>query len=311
MQLSARKAVREDFAAFYEACFYADRDNRPLRRWVAWEWEVLVKSGAALSLVVEEQPEREGAEKQLVACAQMAFVTDRFAAWARTASGEGGYNRQAICALPDGSWPLLSPQQIGRANAGDGLTGLFTRWHRADARLPQRELQTVGRFLHDAFQTQTRGYQFKEFFLEAQAKDACDQALRAGFVERSRRPPLFLLGLTREEAFASEGCLMNHYFVHYRPRFGFAPPEQAMLALCRLCNAPDPVLAERLGVSLDKVKNRWRSVYRRIAAVDPDLLPPAEDRVRGPEKRRTLLRYLDSHPEELRPYAPAAEGGGL
>jgi hypothetical protein len=49
----------------------------------------------------------------------------------------------------------------------------------------------------------------------------------------------------------------------------------------------------------------WLSIYDRVAEIAPELM--AEDAEtgdatkRGKEKRRSLLAYLQEHPEELRP----------
>ncbi len=60
-----------------------------------------------------------------------------------------------------------------------------------------------------------------------------------------------------------------------------------------------------LFLSLITVKKRWEHIYRRVASVDSELLPeepsPPSSGRRGPEKRRHLLAYLRSHPEELQP----------
>jgi len=53
-------------------------------------------------------------------------------------------------------------------------------------------------------------------------------------------------------------------------------------------------------VSMDAVKKRWRSIYAKVANVDPGLLAGVDS---GVAQRRELLHYLELHLEELRPYA--------
>lgn len=301
--------------AFYDTCYSRDRDKMGLRGIVAHEWRVLLENPATLSLVVEDfvRP----ADRRLVGCCQMAFVTDGFVRWAETAPTPGG-NIQATHPLPDGTWPLLTRGEVGKANAEGELNALFTRWGRAGALLTREEQMEIGRFMHDTFTLLTRGYRFREILIDVIGEPPRQQALRAGFVDRNRyeahfaehllpltqRP--FLMGVTREEAFATEGCVMSHYFIHLRPRFGFNLWEQEMLCLClRLPGATNATLARALDIPLNTVKNRWLSLYRRVEEVAPDLLPQSEaDKERGPEKRRRLLQYLREHPEDLRPYKP-------
>jgi DNA-binding CsgD family transcriptional regulator len=313
VELAFREATQDDFAPFYNACFFRDRDNAALREAVGREWRVLLKNPATISMVVEdgERPP----ERRLVGCGQLAFVTDEFVEWARTAPSPR-VNSQATRPLPDGSWPLLTLDEVAKANARAGLNGLFTRWGRANDRLTPDEQPRVSRFMHEASEALTRGYQFKELLIEAIGEAACDSALRAGFVardcartDRGDYPSLhnrpFLLGLTRDEAREREGGVMSYFFVYSPPRFGFTPEQQKMLRLCRrLPEASDEALAQALGESPTTVKNWWRAIYGRMMDTDPDLLPVRESGARGLEKKRRVLHYLREHPEELRPYNP-------
>jgi len=318
VELAFRTATLEDFAPFYDACFSNDRDNAPLRGMVGHEWRVLLENPATLSFVVEDGTRPP--ERRLIGCGQLAFVTDRFVQWARSAPAPR-VNVQATHPLPDGTWPLLTLPEVARGNGGGGLNGLFTRWARANALLRPEEQRLLGRFMHDAGLTLTRGYQFQELLIEAIGEAARDSALHAGFLERcampeppecvppAKRP--FLMGLTREEAHRREGSVMSHYFIYTPPRFGFTARQQDMLRLSLLRpDFSDGALAEALGVSIGAVKNWWRLVYERVSQADSDLLPLGDaDRARGPEKRRRLLQYLRDHPEELRPYKPRRKEG--
>jgi hypothetical protein len=67
----------------------------------------------------------------------------------------------------------------------------------------------------------------------------------------------------------------------------------------------DAELAEELGISISTVKNKWRSIYDRVAACLRELFPDCSDvepqiSDRGTEKQHRLLAYLREHPEELR-----------
>ena len=313
MELMWRAAAQDDFDTFYKACYFRDYDNVPLRGIVAHEWRVLLENPTTLSMVVEDNARPK--DQRLLGCAQLVFVTERFVHWAKNAPSPGG-NVQATQPLPDGSWPLLTVEEIGAANAGVGLNALFTRWARANALLTREEQMEVGRYMHDSFILLTRGYQFREILIDVIGKPAREIGKRAGFLDQNRyedhfqvcpMPPAqrpFLMGLTRQDAFAMEGCVMSHYFTHSLPRFGFSSWEQDILILCQqLPNATNQTLAASLRVSLSSVKNGWASIYSHVQDVAPDLLPSTDDdNTRGPEKRRALLQYLRDHPEELRPY---------
>ena len=175
--------------------------------------------------------------------------------------------------MPDGSRPLLNLSQVAQANAGAGLNGAFTRWGRADGLLTPEESLAVGRYMHDSFMVLTRGYQFKELLSQAYTPAARDLGLYAGFLDRNcdddcraRGQPCraisFLMGLTREEARAREGCVMGHYFIYSRPRFSFTARQQELLRLCLLRpDLSDEALGEALGASLSGVKNWWQAIY--------------------------------------------------
>jgi hypothetical protein len=85
------------------------------------------------------------------------------------------------------------------------------------------------------------------------------------------------------------------------PRFRFTPAERALLGVA-LSGGTDRDLAHALGLALATVKSRWRHIYDRVGAVEPELLPerPEGDGRRGGEKRRPLVEYVRQHLEELR-----------
>jgi DNA-binding CsgD family transcriptional regulator len=88
------------------------------------------------------------------------------------------------------------------------------------------------------------------------------------------------------------------------PRLGFSPAEKEHLFEA-LLGASDAELADSMGISQETVRKRWRSVFDRVAQrEDLHLFPrvDANEAKRGPEKRGTLLEYLASHLEELRPH---------
>lgn len=69
--------------------------------------------------------------------------------------------------------------------------------------------------------------------------------------------------------------------------------ESALLDIC------DRDFALSQGVSDDAVKKRWRAIYDRVSAVEPQLTAPS---LGSTNQRRQLISYLRRHLEELRPY---------
>lgn len=338
MHLASRPATLNDFDEFYRSFFYADRENADLRAICAKEWRVLLMNSATISLVVEDRDRLPG--ERMVGCAQLAFVTDAFVAWARTGVSPQVY-MQAVEPMPDGSWPLLNAEEVDRVNQGEGVNVLTTRWAWASPRFlsPEQERQ-VREYLTRACEPFYRGYRYKELLAMTYGEMARDFALRAGYLLRDdyeryfqRHPPAppaesrpFLVGLTREEALASEGTLVSMIFVYSPPELNFTAEEQELLACALAKGIKNEDAARLLGVSLSTVKRRWENIYLRVSEKLPGLLPGSandeeppgngsgsgsggEDR-RGQEKKRILLWYLSHHPEELRPFGrpvPAAD----
>lgn len=82
------------------------------------------------------------------------------------------------------------------------------------------------------------------------------------------------------------------------PRFGFTHGEQQLLELALLDNS-DRAAAAELQLSTESIKKRWRSIYAKIASMEPALL---RSEVNGADRRRALLQSLRANLQELRPY---------
>lgn len=104
------------------------------------------------------------------------------------------------------------------------------------------------------------------------------------------------------DASQNPGALISHYFRATVPRFGFSLVEQDVLTAA-LLHQSDAEIAATLSIAPDALKKRWRSIYRRVETAEPGRLP------RGSAahlQRLTLVKLLQSRPEELRPYQPPA-----
>jgi len=216
-----------------------------------------------------------------------------------------------------GDSPLLSDKQMRQANANGGLNLLVWVGAHDSAYLQSVEARTA---MMTAFVAEHRGFLLKELISHAMTLENLEAAIRSGglffnpdegrYVESLNRPlhEVFaaphLIGLTRELAMARVGTWIGSLFVYQPPQFGFRPSEQHLL-LAALQGGTDEELAAVLGVSLSAVKKTWRSIYDRVTAKSPGLIPdqvPEElTSERGKEKKQRLLAYVRDHPEELRP----------
>jgi DNA-binding CsgD family transcriptional regulator len=114
-----------------------------------------------------------------------------------------------------------------------------------------------------------------------------------------------IVGITRDLALQQFGSWISSLFRYQPPRFGFTRSEQRLL-LSALVGGTDEELSRLLNTSLSSVKKTWRSVYDRVSARLPELIPgdsqPDGDvSKRGRDKKQRLIAYLREHPEELRP----------
>jgi hypothetical protein len=111
--------------------------------------------------------------------------------------------------------------------------------------------------------------------------------------------------LRREDMSGCPFSFVRPLFRRVQPQFGFQRGEQRLLELA-LLGWSDEESAAELGLALDTVHKRWRSIYQRVE--DSGNLPwvgnsSSSPAGRGPEKRRRLLAHLQHHLEELRPFA--------
>jgi DNA-binding CsgD family transcriptional regulator len=216
-----------------------------------------------------------------------------------------------------GDSPLLSDKQMRRTNANGGLN--LVTW---DGALHSGYLNCVEatEAMFAAFVVQHRGFQLKELVGHGMTFEAFEGTIRSGgmlfsaaagrYADSPDKPlhEVFaephVVGLTRELALARVGTWIGSLFVYQPPQFDFRPSEQRLL-LVALQGGTDEDLAAALGITLSGVKKTWRSVYDRVTARSPGLIPrqvPDElTSERGKEKKQRLLAYLREHPEELRP----------
>jgi len=276
-------------------------------------WRRWLRDGAGQLTVIEDAECPEGA--RLVAFGSSVFVSETFAADARTCLPPPVLTQLAR-ATPGAASPVLSAEAVRAANSGAGLCVLVPIIGWDETALDDDEVRWVKARLIEAFFYRHAGYRVQEFLQEVYSQEEMERGHVIGIQVRTdyasfftaaslpspeRRP--YLVGLTKEEC--RDSSMISPLFLYAPPRFAFRPGEQDVLCLALLDQSDDEIAAT-LHVSPGTIHKRWQAIHARVARQAPDWFPAADaapdaPRTRGAEKRRRLLSYLRSHPEELRP----------
>src|SRR4029453_2017696 len=321
VNLMARKGTVEDLGECY-ALHESLRLPYTKRSWriLPEMWRTLLLRGAMQLCLVTNRARLVGS--RIVSFSAFLFVTDEFCLEARSKFPpylDVELARQYLsCDLP-----VLNREQVGGANAGDGLNVMlcFEAWAH-DGLLPE-QLLAVRAKQSEAFHLGLSGYHVKEFLADTVGEETTQWMLDAGArlrrdysnyfgknhlpkPESPRRP--CLVGLSKEEALAHPGANIAGLFVYTAPRFHFSRSQRVLLQHALMGETCEK-LAASLSISRWTVKKCWHAIYDRVTDVDRELLPPpvacgAQASSRGAERRRHLLNYLRQHLEELRPYEP-------
>jgi hypothetical protein len=219
--------------------------------------------------------------------------------------------RGAYAALLAGELVLPSEREIGRINAGEGVTFLALHYRQRVTDLTDPYALRVLNLANEAFRVVHAGYRVRAFVQQALLSDEPWLA-GAGFKRRTDPLPgqqqTVLYGITREDAATMlPGSSVRHIFEHQEPRFRFSAAQRRLLRLA-LYDETDEHLMPCLDVSVHGLKKLWRGIYERVDDAEPeffgDTAGSGDDGRRGPEKRRQVLAYVRQRPEELRPWQP-------
>jgi DNA-binding CsgD family transcriptional regulator len=219
-----------------------------------------------------------------------------------------------------GDSPLLSEKQVREANSGPGLN--LAVWHSCIS-VEDAQRADVWSELMAAFMESHRGFRLNELSAQADSPQHLDgmrntgghlfnfaDGCYGGLDEEDLSDVMFqphIGGCTREIAQSQLGSWTGSLFLYEPPRFGFSRSEQRLLA-ASLAGGTDEELSDKLGVSLSTIKKMWRSVYRRVAVRNPELIPgdsqaDGGSSKRGRSKKQRLMAYLREHLQELRPFS--------
>jgi hypothetical protein len=321
MRLRYRPAMAGDLRDYVRHLTVRERYGSLFDR-LADVWCALLRRESIISAVVEDL-ERNDRDRAL-ALGVSVFVTDEFLRRVKTPP-LFWIGPELIRHILQNNSPILDSAAIRRANSGEGLNSFV--WE-ADIRSTEKtEFLAVATKLGQAFVELHAGFMIKE----AIAQHPCGRMFRlavqfggwflqspSGEYVQLRHPEAeesvhgpFVLGLTRELAREHPGSWLSTIFDYRSPRCFFTRAEQRLLNSA-LSGRTDEEIADVLAVSLSAVKKCWQSAYARVSLGIPELLPADSCDLlcgsgRGAEKRRRLLAYLQSHPEELRPALPQFE----
>lgn len=213
------------------------------------------------------------------------------------------YNREL-----EGKSVLMDRQEIAAANWNTGLYIFVLHYVQREMDPYSRAFEEVLTVAHTGFRDTTEGYDllalWQEAFRDEDAAILSSGGMRvyADFGEFQHDGVSMhgrLMGLTREQALADHpGSTVSFSFRTPRPKFGFTPGQQRVLEIA-LRGESDSEIAEELSVSRDAIKQMWRAIYERLESSSVFGIVQAD--YTNHRRRRALLDYLRSHPEELRP----------
>jgi hypothetical protein len=215
-----------------------------------------------------------------------------------------------------GPSPLLDRRAIARANARGGLD-LVAHLMLGSWDLSSAHWRQAATLAHTAYVTDHSGYRINRALQEDWQREH-DIYLATGYRLHTSIPARTPSAISEplhaprnlyfaDTAFISRqvpGTSLSFVLQWEPPRCHFTNAQQRLLAAASR-GLTDDQLAQALDLSRNTIKTLWRSIYDRIRLNLPEFSELAEtdnEQSRGKELRRSVLSYLQQHPEELRPY---------
>jgi hypothetical protein len=270
-------------------------------------WRRMLADPAMVTAVFECEPPIEG--RRIAGFGAAAFVGAEFAD-AELANPRPHINARVIESLYAGRPVLLTPGEIARANAGNGLDMVNLCGSMMESILSPEERGQVQTLLSLSLAQLLAGYRLNRIF--GQATDVEMRAMLGSNLVRevASFPELKLANYvaTQQVALAQPFSIQVTIFNNREPLLRLSGADQELL-WAALEGQTDAGLAVSLHLTMPAVKARWRSIFARFARLKPAVAPEFHGAgSRGPQKRHRVLAYLREHPEELRAFAPDAGG---
>jgi DNA-binding CsgD family transcriptional regulator len=167
---------------------------------------------------------------------------------------------------------------------------------------------------HTAFRLMHEGYALRGVWQEGLPSDA-EWMCAGGFLVKHQHAgtpaqPRWLFGALREDVPTHWPSHTLSYVLRRNARRLSLSPSQCRVAELALWNLDDEQVANRLRITPATVRRHWRGIFERLDAsgslklegkVFELPLPGSLPDRRGPQRRRKVLNYLQSHLQEIRP----------
>lgn len=217
--------------------------------------------------------------------------------------GEGALLEPAIAAELEGRPAFQNYKQVAEANRRDDLRLL--NFFGSPPPVDFGDSNTFANLgqITEAWNFFHKGFSIHEIWCETSNQLLSGLYLRLGLRIHGQRPlpdggTAMVAFFTREDALATTPSWPGSAMFSPRPHLGFTRADQKLLELALLDHS-DRDAAAALGISIEAVKKRWRSIYAKVARMEPALLRAD---LNGADQRRTLFQSLRSNLQELRPY---------
>ena len=226
-----------------------------------------------------------------------------------------GFLSHVLASLHRGQSPLLTLDEIRKANSGTGLDLAIFPLPLGTLDWSDPRAEQLRKLAPQAFVRAEGGYRLRAIYYEVFTDEVAgylqsggyrllhDFSSHAGtgFIPPHSRPRM--MRLTAQDLPPAAMSMASQMFNPPAARLGLTIAEQRVV-LRALDGASDRMIADALGLSTETVRSNWRSVYRRLDHVLAGIgsaAGPGDDAARGLEKRRVAIEYLRQNMHELRP----------
>ncbi len=227
---------------------------------------------------------------------------------ARLFEGETPYfHRHVETAI---SSPFPDDEEIGRANAGEGLD-LFLAHFAVDEAFDDAEAIRIRGLLVSYFVDQFSGNRLRSILVETVGRENTAMAMNSGFEVVTSYPSWraannslerdgpHLLRMDLHRTLEVQNFHLARLLQYRTPLFHFPPGARELLRFA-LQGLTDVQLVSARSISSKSIASTWTRIYRIVEEVMPNLLPSGL--IGKPDRRLALMAYLRNHPEELWPY---------
>lgn len=217
---------------------------------------------------------------------------------------------------------FLDLDQQARVNSGLGAgMDIVAHWMQQHWDLVDPFWRAVGTMAHQAYVRDHRGYRINRMLHEDWVRhvdiylmfgyrsfatfEMNDHPGRPSTCRDMKQRTLYYID-TGEIALRAPGSTASFVLQFVAPVCRFTRAEKRLLRRA-VSGMTDLQIGHDLGLSQNTLKSTWRSIYDRVQSHAPYVIARPEiekttNGARGAEKRRSVVAFVESHPQELRPY---------